>query len=331
MQTATVTASSATRRFSSLGDDTFGWSRLPGGLLLGLALAGGASAAVQDLLVNGDAEGASLAAWVATPEVKIVPIQSQTAGVVTPFQGAQFFTFAAQASASASMVQGGTAALAPGALFVLRGHVQVEFGDLAEARLHFFQGATPLGSAATGPMNPTTGVWQAFTLPAIAPIGSDRWEVELRGTLVTGTFVNVFYDGLSLNACTTAVAATEVVRVGMPPNPTALLPGATSPPKLGSTWDPSVSHATFAPNASLDLLCITPGPTNTLLPGLGTLLCDLSQISVLQTVPAGQPFKVPVPASCSFAGFALCAQAAAVDPTGALLLTNALDITLGTL
>ncbi|WP_145064204.1 hypothetical protein [Engelhardtia mirabilis] len=308
----------------------FGLRSVGSGLLLGLAVATGAGASAQELLVNGNAEVASLAAWSATPEVKIVAAQVQTAGTVTPFEGALFFTFAGKASGSASMVQGGTTGLSAGALFVLRGRVQVEFGDLAEARVRFFQGAALLGSATTGPMNPATGLWDTFELPAVVPLGSDRWEVELRGTLVTGTFVNVFYDLLSLSACNASVAAAEVVRLGSPPNPSALLPGLTSAPVLGATWDPVISHASFAPNATLDLLCVTPGPTNVSLPGLGTLLCNTAQILILQPVPAGQPFQVPVPASCGLVGVGLYTQGASVDANGVISLTNALDITLGT-
>ena len=71
------------------------------------------------------------------------------------------------------------------------------------------------------------------------------------------------------------VPAAEIVRLGVPPNPPALLPGVTSGPILGQTWDPVIDHTTFLPASILDVLFVTPTGTNLPLPPLGTLLCDV--------------------------------------------------------
>lgn len=125
-------------------------------------------------------------------------------------------------------------------------------------------------------------------------------------------------------------AATESVRLGTPPNPFALLPGVTSGPVLGATWDPVIDHTTFLPGATLDLLGITVNPLNVPLPPFGTLLCDPTVIAAIPTSPAGVPFAIPVPYDCALAGASLCTQGASLNAAGNLLLTNALDLVLGT-
>jgi len=130
-----------------------------------------------------------------------------------------------------------------------------------------------------------------------------------------------------------AQASVEVVRLGVPPNPPALLPGVGGGPAIGQAWRPAVDHAAFAPTAVLDVLALAGGPFNESAgaPGLaGTLLCDPA--TVLAVVPAtpGAPFVVPVPSDASLVGLALCTQAAALDAGGAAELTNALDVVVGT-
>ncbi|MEM7308086.1 MAG: hypothetical protein AAF682_15515 [Planctomycetota bacterium] len=134
---------------------------------------------------------------------------------------------------------------------------------------------------------------------------------------------------LAQNTPGTAAPA-EVIRAGNPPNPIALLPGATSGPVLGATWDPRIDHATFLPAAVLDLLGVAVGSANVPLGPLGTLLCDVTQPPLLFTAGPGAPFSVPIPPDCNLLGAGLCAQGASSD--GAVVrLTNALDIVLGAL
>ncbi len=130
-------------------------------------------------------------------------------------------------------------------------------------------------------------------------------------------------------ACTQSVASDEVVRLGTPPNPAALLPGLTSGPVIGATWDPAIDHTTFMPEATRDLLLISLSPVNINLGFPGTLLCNYEQgIARFNSAP-GVPFSIPVPNDCTLVGVELCTQG--VSFVGGLFqLTNALDITVGT-
>ena len=111
----------------------------------------------------------------------------------------------------------------------------------------------------------------------------------------------------------------------------SLLKGVTGKPVAGHVWDPVISHATFMPAATVDLLGITASPLNFFLPPWGTLLCDPTLVLATVLSPAGVPFAVPVPGDCGVAGLTLCTQGASIDPQGKVLLTNALDIKIGTL
>lgn len=126
------------------------------------------------------------------------------------------------------------------------------------------------------------------------------------------------------------VAGTEIARLGSPPNPAVLLPGVTSGPVVGATWDPIIDHAAFAPGAILDVLAVSlvsPGAVNIPTPA-GTLLCDISVEPLLFTTAPGTPFTVPIPDDCDLVGVPLCTQGVSVD-AGGLALTNALDIAVG--
>lgn len=124
------------------------------------------------------------------------------------------------------------------------------------------------------------------------------------------------------------LASSETVRLGSPPNPAALLPGQTSGPAIGATWDPLIDHAAFAPTAVIDVLVVTALPANQPSP-LGTVLCDVSAPPLLFAGTPGVAFALPIPSSCGLVGGALCAQGASVD-AGGIQLTNALDVVLGT-
>ena len=123
------------------------------------------------------------------------------------------------------------------------------------------------------------------------------------------------------------VGAQEVVRLGTPPNPNVLLPGQTSGPVLGSTWDPIVDHSSFLPNAQLDILGIHAQsfemPSN-----IGTFLAVMAPNSVYVFSTPGVPFAVPAPVQLTLMGAELTAQAASIDGSQ-VVLSNALDIVLG--
>ncbi len=122
--------------------------------------------------------------------------------------------------------------------------------------------------------------------------------------------------------------ATETVRLGTPPNPNAFLPGVTSRPLVGQTWDPVVDHTTFHTSAILDILIIDLGAPINFLTGWGTLLCNIPPSSQIFSNPAGIPFAVPVPLDCAFVGLSACSQVGSFAP-GNIQLTNALDIVIG--
>ena len=116
--------------------------------------------------------------------------------------------------------------------------------------------------------------------------------------------------------------AAEVVRLGTPPNPNALLPGQTSAPIVGATWDPVIDHTEFLPDAVVDLVGLTPTSTN--LPGpLGTLLCDFSVAIIFFESAPGDPFEILIPNDSSFVGLSFCAQGISSDGLE-IQLTNAL-------
>ena len=127
--------------------------------------------------------------------------------------------------------------------------------------------------------------------------------------------------------CPSSIAASEVVRAGTPPNPIALLPGQSSGPVIGATWDPVVDHASFQPGALLDVLVLTTLPAN-LPSGMGTILCNVGAGSLSFGQLAGVPFSLPIPANCNLVGAKLCVQAASVN-LASVALTNALDLTIG--
>lgn len=120
----------------------------------------------------------------------------------------------------------------------------------------------------------------------------------------------------------------EVVRLGTPANPNAFLPGQSSGPVIGQTWDPVIDHGSFFPGAFLDIVGISTSPTNLILPGLGTLLCNPFGPTYFFSTAPGTPFTIPIPPSCAIIGLDLCAQGASSDGLVATL-TNALDITVG--
>ena len=123
----------------------------------------------------------------------------------------------------------------------------------------------------------------------------------------------------------------EVSRPGTPPNPDALLPGQTSGPITGSTWDPVIDHTVFATTAVTDFLIVTQpsSPPVNIATGSGTLLCDPGLTVTFATEGPGSAFAIPVPSDSSLVGIALCSQGASREPPGIFSLTNALDLTIG--
>ncbi len=136
----------------------------------------------------------------------------------------------------------------------------------------------------------------------------------------------------AMEACPSpGVPASEVVRLGTPPNPNAFVPGITIGPVLGATWNPLIDHTTFVPSSILDVIVIGFVPIN-VPSGFGTILCGVPPLLPLTVVTGapGLPFALPIPANPAHAGTMLCTQGASIDAGLTIALTNALDITLGT-
>lgn len=125
--------------------------------------------------------------------------------------------------------------------------------------------------------------------------------------------------------CGASLAGTQVVRAGMPPNPVALAPA--NPPTIGFPWDPVVDHSTFVPNALADVYLVCAFPENLPIPGAGTLLC--SGILLSEVRLPGEPLHLIIPGGCNLIDVRLCVQAASVDPSLTVTLTNALDVVIG--
>ena len=126
---------------------------------------------------------------------------------------------------------------------------------------------------------------------------------------------------------TAMVAASEVVRLGTPPNPDALRPGLTTGPVLGGVWDPYVDHSVFTPDAGFDVLFITSSPDN-VSTNAGPILCGGVVFGVFHSSPS-IPFAVSIPGICGLRGISICAQVVTKTIAGVHDLTNALDVTLG--
>jgi len=174
------------------------------------------------------------------------------------------------------------------------------------------------------------GSQEIVTTAALAPRSVIAADLDGDGysELATASFNDSAVAWHENLGCSASVAAAAVVRLGSPPNPAAFLPGVSSGPVLGATWNPVVDHASFAPAAVFDVMAVSLAPANVPL-AIGTLLCDLTGPLVVLSTSPGAPFALPVPTGCALAGATLCAQGGSVEP-GGIVLANALDLTLGT-
>ena len=166
--------------------------------------------------------------------------------------------------------------------------------------------------------------WTLLSGVFVAPFTATYLTARPRQGLDTWIAV----DNFQLTLCAAGSASSETSRAGSPPNANALLPGQTSGPIIGSTWDPVIDHTTFVPTATIDAIVVSALATNLPSP-LGTILCDLT-VSIFFPSGAGVPFAVPIPVNCSFVAVPLCTQGVSLSALGNISLTNALDIKIGT-
>ena len=128
------------------------------------------------------------------------------------------------------------------------------------------------------------------------------------------------------------IPASEELRVGAPANPDAFLPGTTSAPIVGHTWDPRIDHTSFAPDAVLDFVIVSLAPANAPSPA-GTVLVDLGPTYLFfRTVgEPGAPFDFPIPDDCGLVGTELFTQGGSIGSGGEIELANALDVVAGSI
>lgn len=136
---------------------------------------------------------------------------------------------------------------------------------------------------------------------------------------------------LVVDCANCSAASSEIVRLGTPPNPNAFLPGVTSGPVIGFTWDPVVDHTTFVPDSVIDFMIISALPFNSDLGApVGTLLCDPTGAFFLYRLTGpGVPFTFPIAPEPSIVGIQLCAQGGSINSGFEAILANALDLTIG--
>tara|TARA_R110002072_G_scaffold25443_2_gene84961 strand:+ start:12920 stop:13939 length:1020 start_codon:yes stop_codon:yes gene_type:complete len=179
------------------------------------------------------------------------------------------------------------------------------------------------GTGATIAIIHSTTVLSFVGIAAAAGIGS----MTISTSAPDDFFVEDLYYGVA--AFAGGLVSSEVTRTGTPANPVALLPGQTSGPVIGATWDPVIDHSSFMPGAVFDLFALGTGTANLPFSPLGTILCSGLAGAPLLGV-AGVPFAIPIPESCNLMGLSFCTQGLSTDGV-ALTLTNALDITIGNL
>ena len=149
---------------------------------------------------NGGAETGDTSSWHVT-NVAAVENQDQSTGTVFPHEGDWFFTLAPRAASSSGMWQ--TNALDPNVTYLLlSGVVQTENlagDDYGEAVLSVLDAAGHVMAATTNsPLTTSSFTWRTFELGIAVPDDASQWRIDLKGTLVFGSYVNVFYDDIHL-------------------------------------------------------------------------------------------------------------------------------------
>ncbi len=180
-------------------------------------------------------------------------------------------------------------------------------------------GATPTGTAnnldSYSPA-PATGPATCFSTGAIADYGSTYLRLEEE-------------DGTE--------PPEQEIDNGSGVNPMLVGLGST-PPAIGSTWDPA-----FLPGLPgttlLEVLALSTAkfPDGTILPGFGELLIDITPPNPFLTVakPPGGPFLIPIPLNVNLVGFEVFTQSVRLftnpSPPGPPLISagNRADVTIG--
>jgi hypothetical protein len=163
-----------------------------------------------NILSNPDAETGDMTGWTYNSLVRAIDERLESTGTVLPRSGEYFFDMTAIAGSYGEMYQEVDVTGWDGASFKAGGWVQTELWpveattfDYGVMVVEFYDASSAsLGSISNGPLeNPVAGQgydgYTSFGVEGIIPEGAVSAIYELRGHLVQGTYVNVFYDDLA--------------------------------------------------------------------------------------------------------------------------------------
>jgi hypothetical protein len=158
------------------------------------------------LLTNGGAELGNTNGW-NNPDTSVIQAVQIAQGnkPLNPFAGDYFFSFSENSiglNNSIAMFQHDFIASGTGSL-TLSGYFATEFQDFGEVTLSLYDASdTLLGNVMSGPLNnsPDDFVWTYFELLLLVPDAASYWQVDLKGTVNSGSFANVYWDDIELNS-----------------------------------------------------------------------------------------------------------------------------------
>ena len=177
-------------------------------------IAAHAEASDGNILNNPSAETGDMGGWIFIGPVRAIEFRHESTGDVLPRSGDYFFDMTASPAGYAEMSQELSVAGYDGVSFIANCWIQTELypdpgnanitdNDYGELVLTFKDmSGTTVGTFTTGPIgNPVPGAgttgYAQFDLTGNIPSGAVTVIYMLKGFLVGGSYVNVFYDDLS--------------------------------------------------------------------------------------------------------------------------------------
>ena len=158
----------------------------------------------ENWLVNGNAETGDLSGWTgnATGIVSAMQSGQESAGTVYPYEADWMFSFITAAGGGDSILQSGELPAVSHPIH-LAGWFQTEdLGteqDFGEALLRVYDAeGVQLDVQSTSALTSPSLTWVPLEVMMERPEGAVTWELELTGTLVYGSWVNVFFDAMTL-------------------------------------------------------------------------------------------------------------------------------------
>ena len=189
-------------------------------VLLLLAGPAGAITWSGNLLTNPGAESGNLSGWTTDHPTFVVASQFlvETSGTVTPHSGQWFFNMAAgpatpyttavlyqdvNVSGYAANIDAGLEVSLGGTWLQIEDALSMPGKDTAELTLYFWNsGGGAIGSLTTGQVTSPNLTWVQQQLQGTIPIGTRSVRVELKGFRAEGTYLNAFFDDVSLQVGT---------------------------------------------------------------------------------------------------------------------------------